>query len=132
MKYQSTSHAKYYLKCHIIFVCKNRKKLLTGHLKDEMCTIFKGIESKSDFQIDVFESDIDHIHFLISYIPRLSITSIIRRLKQESTILIWQKYPDFLKQYFWREKTFWSDGYFVSSVGEASEKTIERYILSQG
>ena len=31
------------------------------------------IASKSDFEIEVFESDIDHIHFLIRYIPRLHI-----------------------------------------------------------
>ena len=47
------------------------------------------IASKSDFEIEFMESDIDHIHFLIRYIPRLSITSIVRKLKQESTYHIW-------------------------------------------
>ncbi|MBD1430976.1 transposase, partial [Sphingobacterium litopenaei] len=36
------------------------------------------------------ESDLDHIHFLIRYIPRVSITSIVRKLKQESTYYIWR------------------------------------------
>ena len=33
-----------------------------------------------------------------------------------------------LKQYFWKEHTFWSDGYFVASIGSANEKTIQKYI----
>ena len=38
----------------------------------------------------------------------------------------------FLKQHFWKENTFWTDGYFVSSVGEASPETIQNYIKNQG
>lgn len=54
------------------------------------------ISAKSDFTIEVFESDAAHIHFLIRYIPRLSITSFIRKLKSESTIEIWKKYKNTL------------------------------------
>jgi putative transposase len=64
------------------------------------------ISAKSDFEIEVFESDADHIHF-IRYIPRLSVTSIVRKLKQESTIEIWKKYKTTLSKIFWKEHTFW-------------------------
>lgn len=37
-----------------------------------------------------------------------------------------------LKKYFWVEKTFWSDGYFVCSTGQASTETIRKYIENQG
>ncbi len=49
-----------------------------------MKAIMQSITSKSDFETEVFESDADHIHFLICYPPRLSVTSIVRKLKQES------------------------------------------------
>jgi len=97
-------------------------------------TIFKKelpISKKSDFEIEVFESEIDHIHFLIRYIPRLPITSIIRKLKQESTIAIWQKHNSILSKNFWKEHTFRSDGYFVCLIGKASPDTIRQFILSQ-
>jgi putative transposase len=84
--YITTNRSKHYLKCHLIFVCKYRKKLLIGQLNDDVKQIFKSIANNSDFEIEVFESDIDHIHFLIRYIPRLSIAQIVRRLKQESTL----------------------------------------------
>ena len=130
--YIRTNHSKHYLKAHIILVCKYRKRLLIGQLKQDMYTIFNNIIDGSDFTIEAFESDIDHLHFLICYIPRLSISQIVRRLKQQSTKLIWQQHSLSLSKEFWREHTFWSDGYFVCSVGEASPDTIRQYILSQG
>ena len=130
--YISTNHSKHYLKAHIILVCKYRKKLLVNQLKQDMYNNFNSIIDSSDFSVEVFESDLDHIHFLIRYIPRLSIFQIVRRLKQESTRLIWQQHSVYLKKHFWRKKTFWSSGYFVCSIGEASPDTIRQYILSQG
>ncbi|MBX2934832.1 MAG: IS200/IS605 family transposase [Ferruginibacter sp.] len=130
--YVSTNRSKHYLKCHLIFVCKYRKKLLVDALDNDMKAIMQSITSNSDFEIEVFESDIDHIHFLIRYIPRLSVTSIVRKLKQESTIAIWKLHKNILSKNFWKEHTFWSDGYFVCSIGEASPDTIREYILNQG
>ena len=34
--------------------------------------------------------------------------------------------------HFWKEHTFQSDGYFVVSIGNANEKTIQKYIEEQG
>jgi putative transposase len=130
--YITTNRSKHYLKIHLIFVCKYRKPLLIGNLNEDMKTILENITNNSDFNIEVMESDINHIHFLIRYIPRLSVSSIVRKLKQESTKQIWSLYSDVLSQEFWLEKTFWSDGYFACSIGEASPETIREYILNQG
>ncbi|UKJ09385.1 IS200/IS605 family transposase [Solitalea lacus] len=114
-----------------MFVCKYRKKLLVGDWDNDMKSILLSITSTSDFELEVFESDIDH-NFLIRYIPPLSVTSIVRKLKQKSTLAIWQKNKNILSKNFWKEHTFWSDGYFVCSIGEASPETVRQYILSQG
>ncbi|MDR1656881.1 MAG: transposase, partial [Deltaproteobacteria bacterium] len=47
-------------------------------------------------------------------------------MKQYSTYHIWRNplYKPILQQHFWKERTFWSDGYFVSSIGQASLSTI--------
>jgi putative transposase len=130
--YVSTNRSKHYLKCRLIFVCKYRKKLLAGDLDNDMKAIMPSIASHSDFERKVFGSDIDHIHFLIRDIPRLSVTAIVRRLKQQSTMAIWQKHKSILSGNFWKERTFWRDGYFVCSIGEACPDTVRQYILSQG
>ncbi|MEA1974640.1 MAG: transposase, partial [Bacillota bacterium] len=36
-----------------------------------------------------------------------------------------------LKNHFWKERTFWSDGYFACSIGNVSKEAIERYIEEQ-
>lgn len=130
--YHSTNRSKHYLKCHIIFVCKYRKKLLVGEVKDRIKEKILEVSERSDFSIEVMESDNDHIHMLIRYKPRIAVTSIARRLKQETTVDVWRHHSDLLRRHFWKEKTFWSDGYFVCSIGEASSSTIRDYILSQG
>ena len=130
--YITTNRSKHYLKCHLIFVCKYRKKLLVGQLNNDMKAILQSITDKSDFEIEVMETDQDHVHFLIRYIPRLSIAQIVRRLKQQSTLHIWQLHSVSLRKEYWYKDMFWIDGYFVCSIGEASPDTIREYILSQG
>jgi putative transposase len=130
---KTTNHSKHFLKCHLIFVCKYRKKLfLNQKLSNDMKQILFDVANKSDFTIEVMEVDVDHIHILVRYIPRLSISSMVNRLKAVSTNRIWKLHKTFLMKHFWKEHTFFTDGYFVSSIGYASQETIEDYIKQQG
>lgn len=113
----STNRSKHYLKCHLILVTKYRRNILVGQLNDDLKSIFQSIADNSDFEIEVFESDINHIHFLIRFIPRLSISQLVRRLKQESTRQLWLLHHTTLRQYYWYRKILWSDGFFVCSIG---------------
>lgn len=66
------------------------------------------------------------------YPPNITITSIVRTLKQISTNKVWKKFQIELKKQFWNKNSFWSDGYFVCSIGEANPETIRKYIENQG
>ncbi len=116
---------------HLIFVCKYRKKLL-NYFKNDVKSIFKTVSKQMNFEIQTMEADQDHIHLLISYPPTLSVTSIVRRLKQQTSWELWQNYESILTKHFWKKRTFWSSGYFVCSIGNASKETIEKYIDNQG
>lgn len=78
------------------------------------------------------EADKDHVRFLISYLPNHSVTSIVRQVKQVSPIFAWNLHGGMLQKYFWKEKTLWSDGYFVCSIGKANPNTVREYIRNQG
>ena len=83
--YTSKNRHKYYLKAHLIFVCKDRKQLLKEViLMIQFNPAFYEESDNSKFSIDIMESDKDRIHLLISYSPDISLTSILRRLKQKS------------------------------------------------
>jgi putative transposase len=97
-------------------------------MKSEMIRI----SNSSNFKIEVIEVDNDHIHLLIDSVPNISATQIIRKLKQESTISVWKQFSRILSKHFWKERTFWTDGYFVSTTEQASEETIRKYIENQG
>lgn len=130
--YHTRSHSKFSLKAHIVLATKYRKKLLKGALEEDMKQQIFEISIGQKWSVDIMESDIDHIHILIDYEPTISIFEIVHRIKQLSTFRIWKKYEILLKQYFWKEKTFWSDGYFACSTGNASTETIMEYIRTQG
>ncbi len=38
------------------------------------------------------------------------------------------KISNYLRKHFWKEHTFWMDGYFVWSVGNVSEEMLRIYI----
>lgn len=78
------------------------------------------------------EVDTDHIHIMVDYVPQISIGQIVRRIKQCTTNDIWKEFYGRLRLEFWKENTFWSDGYFVTSTGDASTETIRKYIENQG
>ncbi|MEK4176382.1 IS200/IS605 family transposase [Aeribacillus sp. FSL K6-1305] len=117
--------------CHLIFVCKYRKKLLLK-VGDDIKTEIESISNRYGWQIIEQEIDQDHIHILIRYSPKWSILEIVRLLKQLTTYRIWQKHNEYLSQHFWKERTFWSDGYFSCSIGNVSKEIIQKYIQEQG
>ena len=130
-RYTSKNHSKFVLKYHLIFVCKYRKRLLSK-FGDDIKQIMYDISNKYDFVILEMETDKDHIHLLIESEPKLSVLQIVGVLKQQSTIKIWKSYDPYLSKCFWEENTFWTDGYFASTIGEVSSKTLENYIKNQG
>ena len=129
--YKSKNHSKFILTYHIIFVCKYRKKLLIKYGED-VKQIMYDISKKYDFDIKEMEVDKDHIHMMISSVPKISPLQIVRVLKQQSTIQMWRRYSSELKKQYWKENTFWTDGYFCSTIGEVSSKTLKHYIQNQG
>lgn len=132
MHYTSENHSKHLLLCHLIFVCKYRKKLLVGEAGRDMKFEVERIATQYGWEIVEQEVDQDHLHILIRYAPKWSILEIVRLLKQVTTFRIWQYHTDFLGQHFWKERTFWSDGYFSCSIGNVSKDTIQHYIQTQG
>jgi len=132
-KYRTNAHCKFSLKYHVILVCKYRKKLLSHQsIANDVKNISYSISKQNNFSIDTMEVDKDHIHYLIDSEPKVSPKEIVRKLKSATTVSLWKQYEPFLKKQFWVERTFWSDGYFVCSTGDASTETIQRYIDEQG
>ena len=132
IRYNRHNRQKYSLKVHIILVTKYRKQLFKDSIADDVKQEILHIANTSDYEIIAIETDKDHIHFLLSYDTTDRVCDIVKIIKQETTYYLWQKYSSVLSKQYWKEKTFWSDGYFACSIGEVSSATIQKYIESQG
>lgn len=130
-EYLSLGHAKTHLRYHIIFSTKYRKKCL-NQIHDLVIEAFKKSEINSHYKILAIELDKDHIHLLITFKPFLSISQVIRRLKQLTTKYIWDQNENFLRKFYYKNKILWTHGYFCSTISEVSETTIKNYIKNQG
>ena len=64
--------------------------------------------------------------------PTMSVSKIVHLMKSYTTYHIWEKYPNYLRKHFWKENTFWTDGYFACSVGNVSEEMLRKYMENQG
>ncbi len=79
-----------------------------------------------NFQILEFNGEADHVHALIEYPPKLSISQIANALKGVSSRRYGQagnKKP--------HKASLWSPSYFAVSVGGAPIEVLKRYIKEQ-
>ena len=97
-----------------------------------MKNIMYDTAARYEFKILEMEVDKDHIHFMVETEPKISPLMIVRVLKQQSTINIWKTNKDYLRKHYWYKNIFWTDGYFVSTIGEVSSETLRKYIENQG
>ena len=91
------------------------------------------LEIAKRYEIEFMEigTDKDHVHFLIQSVPTYSPTKIIQIVKSLTARKIFKRVPEVKKKLWGGE--FWSDGYYVSTVGRyGSEETIRKYVKEQG
>ena len=117
------------LQYHIIFVCKYRKKLFASeHISDDIKQLSYEICQKHPVIIRYLETGKGHIYYMIETEPAMSVSKIVNLMKSYTAYHIWKKYQNYLRKHFWKERTFWTDGYFACSVGNVSEEMLKKYI----
>ena len=125
-----TSHAVYDLKYHMVWVPKYRKMILKGDLARRMKELFAEIAERYEFEIDTMEVKDDHVHLFLSAPPRYSPARVVQIIKSISAKVVFRQFPE-VKEQLWGGE-FWSDGYFVRSVGDkVTSEVIRRYVKYQ-
>ncbi|EOS81397.1 hypothetical protein C817_00651 [Dorea sp. 5-2] len=70
----------------------------------------------------------DPVHMLVGIPPKISVSSFMGYLKGKSVLMMFDRHTN-LKSKF-GNRHFWSEGYYVSTVG-LNEATIKEYIQDQ-
>ena len=131
MEVIKTAHSVYYLKYHVVWVSKYRRKILNPGLSGYLQKILpKLLREISGVRIETIGFDRDHMHMVMEIPPKYSISEVMGRLKSQSASALRKKFS-WLEKVYWKENLVWSPGYFVSSVG-VDEETIKKYVEYQG
>ena len=125
---RSTAHSKYRCEYHIVFAPKYRRKEIYGQLKKDIGQILRKLCEQKDVEIIEAEACPDHIHMLVSIPPHISIAQFMGYLKGKSSLMIFDRHANL--KYKFGNRRFWSEGYYVSTVG-LNEATIRKYIQDQ-
>ena len=98
--YRKTSHSKYDLKGHLIWVTKYRYAVLVDRVRLRIRDLLRQICDANDIQIIRGHVGKDHVHMYISFLPHLSITAIIKSLKGRTSRRIQEEFPQLGKRYW--------------------------------
>ena len=96
---------------------------------ERLRTIFGRVCEGFEARLVEVEGERDHVHLRIEYPPKISISSLVNRLKGASSQRLRRERPDLASRY-WRG-VLWSPSYFAASCGGAPISVIRQYIEQQ-
>lgn len=129
MKIKFSSHGAYRHQYHIVWIPKYRRRVLKKGVKTYVERGLKEIiEYHPEVIIEKYNVQEDHVHLVIEIPPKYSVSSIVGKLKQNSSRKIRERF-EWLDKVYGRG-VFWSPGYFSSTVG-LDEEQIKKYVEFQ-
>lgn len=126
--YESLSHSKWDCKYHIVFVPKNRKRVLYGKVRKYLGPVFHELARQRGSTIIKGGMVQDHVHMLIKIPPKYSVAEVVGYIKGKSAIAVARQFGDKKKNF--NGERLWARGYAVSTVG-FEEGQIHSYIKHQ-
>ena len=131
MRTRSLSHCIYELQYHLVWGVKYRRRILKDYVKVELIKSTNKIQNTYPaWYIHKTNTDKDHIHILIEFPPKYSISEVVQRIKIQTSKDIRKKFK-FIDRIFSDKEGIWGTGYYASTVGINEEK-IKQYIAHQG
>ena len=116
---------------HIVCPAKYRRTVFADEVEAKLKEICGEIQKRYEIEFLEIGSDDDHVHFLVQSVPMMSPKKIVQIIKSLTAREIFKQCPE-VKKHLWGGK-FWSEGYFVSTVGaHQTEDMIKNYVQQQG
>jgi putative transposase len=122
-------HCVFALHTHLVFVTKYRKHVFTKKMILTLKEIFYSICKDFEAELVEFDGETDHVHLLVNYPPKVSISKLVNSLKGVSSRLLKKTSPEIVSKYW--KGALWSASYFAASCGGAPISIIKQYIENQ-
>ena len=94
--FNSSRGAVFLLYSHMVFVTKYRKSLFTKDHLVEMKAIFDSVCKELGVCLEEFDGEENHVHLLVRYPPKISISFLAGRLKGASSKVLKEIFPELL------------------------------------
>jgi len=127
MKYRRERHSVTDLKVHLVCVTKYRDEIFSEPELALIEKVFRDVAKKMNFEISEINREKEHLHALIEYPPKLSVSKMVNSLKGVSSRRYGQ--AGFTKPK--GGKALWSPSYFAVPVGGAPIEVLIKYIKEQ-
>ena len=128
--YRTTSHTKYDLKYHLVWITKYRRAVLSGVVGTRVRELVREICKANDIEIVKGHVGKDHVHVFVSVPPYLSVSKVMQYLKGKSSHKLLMEFAHLRRQFWGRH--LWARGYFAASSGNVTDEVILQYIATQG
>ncbi len=123
---RSGRHCTFMIHVHLVFVAKYRKNIFNQVILEDMKSIFEHVCGKFEAELIEFDGEKDHVHLLINYPPKVSISKLVNALKGISSRKLRAKHGQYLQQFYYKG-VLWSPSYFAGSCGGASIDVIRAF-----
>ena len=123
-------HCVFNLHIHLVFVTKYRRSVFTKAVLEDLREIFASVCQDFEAELVEFDGEKDHVHLLINYPPKVSVSRLVNSLKGVSSRLIRKKRYACIQDKLWAG-ALWSPSYFAASCGGAPISIIKQYIEQQ-
>ncbi len=127
--YLRKRHSVSKLVVHLVFTTKYRRKLFTGVMIEQLREAFESACIKLECELIEMDGEQDHVHLLISYPPKLSISVMVNNLKAVSSRMLRLQNAHLTRQS--KSSALWSRSYFACTAGGATIETLKAYVESQ-
>ena len=128
-RFEKLSHVIWHCQYHIVWLPKYRYRVLRGSLGKFIHFKILFESEKAGCQIVELNVQEDHVHLLIKVPPKVSISTLMGRVKGRTAIAAFEKYPALRTKKYWGNH-FWAPGYCVDTVGLDSSM-IQKYVRYQ-
>lgn len=123
----SQSHVKWECNYHVVIIPKYRKRILFGKIRSRLREILRELAKRKGIKIIEGNVMTDHVHMMLSIPPKYSVANVMGYMKGKSAIWL---HNEFGRRQSVRQKSFWSTGYFVRTVG-LDQEMVQKYIQDQ-
>lgn len=127
--YLRKRHSVSKLVVHLVFTTKYRRKIFTGVMIEQLREAFESACIKLECELIEMDGEQDHVHLLISYPPKLSISVMVNNLKAVSSRMLRLQNTHLARQS--KSSALWSRSYFACTAGGATIETLKAYVESQ-